>query len=116
MYHLVILPHFKRQAKPYTKKYRHLKEALVDTLENFRPNQHTALGNGVFKVRLQSKDIAKGKSKSFRLIVYVVEVDKLLVPITIYFKGDQSTISKKELNDHLEIILFEQQTEQLFNK
>lgn len=113
MYRLVILPHFKRQAKPYTKKYRHLKEALLDALERFRPDQQTALGNGVYKVRLHSKDIAKGKSKSFRLIVYVVEVDKLLVPITIYFKGDQSTISKKEINAHMEIILFELQTEHL---
>ena len=106
MYHIVILPHFKRQAKPYTKKYRHLKNALIRTLEQFRPDQHAALFNGVYKVRLHSQDIPKGKSKSFRLIVLLVEVDNLLVPITLYFKGDQSNITKKELNDHLEIVLF----------
>lgn len=115
MYRVVILPHFKRQAKPYTKKYRHLKNALIKALETFRPDQHAALGNGVYKVRVQSKDIPRGKSKSFRLIVLLVEVDQLLVPITLYFKGDQATISKKELSDHVEIILFELQTEQLLN-
>jgi len=115
MYRIIILPHFKRQVKPYTKKYHHLKDALIATLEQFHPDQHTALGNGVYKIRLHSKDIPKGKSKSFRLIVLLVEMDKLLVPITLYFKGDQSNISKKELSDHLEIILFELQTEQLLN-
>lgn len=115
MYRIVILPHFKRQAKPYTKKYRHLKDALVKALEQFRPEQHFALGNGVYKVRIQSKDIPKGKSKSFRLIVLLVEVNRLLVPITIYFKGDQATITKQELNEQLELVLFELQTEHLLS-
>lgn len=113
MYQIVILPHFKRQAKPYTKKYRHLKSALITTLEQFRPEQHTPLGNGIYKIRLLSKDIPKGKSKSFRLIVLLIELDNLLVPITLYFKGDQATISKKDLNDHLETIVFELEAEKL---
>lgn len=115
MYRIVILPHFKRQAKPYTKKYRHLKDALVKALEQFQPDQQSALGNGVYKMRIQSKDIPKGKSKSFRLIVFVVELDMILVPIVLYFKGDQASISKSELNNHLEIILFELQAEQLLS-
>ena len=115
MYRIVILPHFKRQVKPYTKKYRHLKDTLIKVLEQFKPEQHSALGNGVYKVQIQSKDIPKGKSKSFRLIVLLVEVNQLLVPITIYFKGDQATITKQELNEQLELVLFELQTEHLLS-
>mgnify|MGYP001594030818 CR=1 FL=1 len=115
MYKIIILPHFKKEVKAYFKKYHHLKAAVITALERFRPEQEALLGNGVYKIRIHSKDIPKGKSKSFRLIVFVIEVDRLLVPISLYFKGDQSTISKKEIDDHLETIVFELHTEQLIN-
>jgi len=107
MYQSIILPHFKRQLKRYNKKYRHLKEAVISTLEDFDKRQHTHLGSNVYKVRLHTKDIPRGKSKSFRLLVFVIETEKYLVPICVYFKGDQEDITKKEINDHLEVILFE---------
>jgi len=107
MYQPIILPHFKKQLKRYAKKYRHLKEAVISVLEDFNKRQHIHIGRNVYKVRLKTKDIARGKSKSFRMLVFVVEIDKYLVPICIYFKGDREDITKKEINDHLEIILFE---------
>lgn len=107
MYQYIILPHFLRQLKPLTKKYHHLKEAVISCLQSFQKEQQAALGHGLYKVRLKSKDLPKGKSKSFRLIVYVIEVESLLAPVTIYFKGDKQDISKKELNDHLEMALVE---------
>ena len=107
MYQPIILPHFKRQLKRYSKKYRHLKEAVISILENFDTRQHVHIGHNVYKVRVHTKDIPRGKSKSFRLLVFVVEADQYLVPICIYFKGDQEDITKKEINDHLEMILFE---------
>jgi len=109
----IILPHFKKQLKRYTKKYRHLKEAVISILENFDKRQHIHLGRNVYKVRLKTKDIARGKSKSFRILVFVIEAEKYLVPICIYFKGDQEDITKKEINDHLEIILFELRVEDM---
>lgn len=107
MYQPIILPHFKRQLKRYSKKYRNLKEAVISILEHFDKRQHVHIGSNVYKVRLQTKDIPRGKSKSFRLLVFVVETEKYLVPICIYFKGDQEDITKKEINEHLEVILFE---------
>lgn len=107
MYQPIILPHFKQQLKQLSKKYRHLEGAVIRCLESFRPDQHAPLGNKVYKVRLRSSDIPRGKSKGFRMIVLVVEVDRYCIPICIFFKGDQMDISKKELNNHLEMILFE---------
>ncbi len=107
MYRTIILPHFKRQLKELAKKYRHLDQAVIDCLESFRPDQHTAVGNSVYKIRLRSKDVARGKSKSFRMMALVIEADRYCIPIALYFKGDQQDMTKKELNDHLEIILFE---------
>jgi hypothetical protein len=41
------------------------------------------------------------------LIVFIIEMQSYIVPITIYYKGDRKDISAKEVNDHLEIILLE---------
>jgi|SRR3989338_2041427 len=107
MYQPVILSYFRRQLAEYLKKYRHLKEAVIETLQNFRKEANPHLGHNVYKVRLKTKDIHRGKSKSFRLLVLIVEVDQYIVPMTLYFKGDQENITKKELNNHLENILWE---------
>ena len=113
MYRAIIRPHFRRQLKRYLKKYRHLKDDIIITLENFDKRQHDPLGRSVYKVRLKSRDVPRGKSKTFRLIVLVIEVERFLVPITIYFKGERQDITKRELNNHLEIILFELKTQDL---
>ena len=113
MSQFIILPHFYRQLKQLVKKYRHLKAAVIEVLENFDKNKQTHLGQNVFKIRLRTKDISRGKSKSFRLIVLVVESGIYLVPITIYFKGDREDISPKELNIHLESILLELRSQNL---
>ncbi len=76
-------------------------------MDGFNKNKCAHIGNNVYKLRVKRDDILKGKSKSFRLIIFIVEAENFLVPITIYFKGDSENITKKELNDHLEIILLE---------
>ncbi|OGL88097.1 hypothetical protein A3I42_03625 [Candidatus Uhrbacteria bacterium RIFCSPLOWO2_02_FULL_49_11] len=107
MYHVIILPHFLRQLNTYVKKHRRLKDDVIVCLEQFDARLHAHLGNNVYKVRLKSRDIPRGKSKSFRLIVLLINAGSFLVPISIYFKGDQEDIARKEINDHLETILFE---------
>lgn len=103
----LLLPHFKKQLKRLLKKYPRLQNSLIETLETFQKQNEVHLGRNIYKVRLQSKDISRGKNKSFRLIVLLIEIEGLLVPVTVYFKGDKANISKQELNDHLETILFE---------
>lgn len=110
-YKIIILSHFRKQLKPYFKKYRSLKGAIVKELEIFDKNKNVCLGNNIYKMRLNCDDIARGKSKSFRLILFIVETDNFLVPICIYFKGDKENINKKELNEHLEMILLELELE-----
>jgi hypothetical protein len=107
MYQPIILPHFYRQLKDYAKKYRHLRIAVIEVLENFDQRRHVYLGHGIYKVRLKTKDVAKGKSKSFRLIILILEVEKFIVPLVIYFKSDRQDMNKKEINNHLETILLE---------
>lgn len=107
MCQFLLLPHFVKRLKKFTKKYRHLKDSLQTTLQNFQKSQAISLGNNVYKLRLSSPDISRGKNKSFRLIIYIIEIRKTIVPVTLFYKGDQSNITKKEINDHLEQILIE---------
>ncbi len=107
MLQLVVLPYCKRQLKPLLKKYRDLKDSVIAALDTFDPEQHTHLGHGVYKIRVTTQGLRRGKSGAFRIILLLVEYDRLLVPITVYFKGDRQTLTKQELNDHLQHILFE---------
>jgi mRNA-degrading endonuclease RelE of RelBE toxin-antitoxin system len=107
MYQSLFLPHFLRQLKPLLKKYPSVKEDIKRTLADFDTKLYPHLGRNVYKVRLGVTGLARGKSKSLRLIVLVVEHHSLLAPVTIYFKGDKTNISFKELSDHLEIIEIE---------
>lgn len=107
MYQTIILPYFRRQLKPFVKKHRDLKTSVVEILSDFNAHQHDSLGSGIYKVRLKTSSLSRGKSKSFRLIVLVMEVENQLIPITVYAKSDTGSISKKEINIHLQNILFE---------
>ena len=113
MYRRLYLPHFKKQLKPYLKKYPHLKEGLIKALKNFDKIRHVSLGKNLYKIRIRTKDIPRGKSKSFRLVVTVIEIQRLLLPIAIYFKGNRENINLIALNHHLRTILFEAKMQKL---
>ncbi len=115
MCRIFIATHFKRQLKTYTKKYRSISDDVADFLDCFDKRQHDDLVKGVYKARLKSRDIQRGKSKSFRVIVFLTEVEGLLAPIAIYFKGDKEDVSETEINDHLEEVLYELQREGIFS-
>ncbi len=106
-YEPIILPHFKKQLKPLCKKYRHFKNEVILELKKFDSTRHQSLGHNVYKIRIASRDISRGKGRSFRIIVFVIERKQYILPIAVYYKGDKQSMSLKEINDHLEIILLE---------
>ncbi|MBI4262206.1 hypothetical protein HY624_01630 [Candidatus Uhrbacteria bacterium] len=98
------------------KKYRTLNDDLIETLQNFNTETAQYLGSKLYKVRLRSSDIPKGKNKSFRLILFLFEIKRTLVPITIYFKGDRSDISEKEIEYHLAMVLTDIQQKKFLSR
>jgi mRNA-degrading endonuclease RelE of RelBE toxin-antitoxin system len=105
VYQVYLADHFLRQLKFYLKKHRHIDEDLVITLKNFRPEIADRLGQKLYKLRMKSRDIPKGKNKSFRLIVFLAEINAVIIPITLYFKGERSDILEKEIEYHLAMVL-----------
>lgn len=115
MYQIFFASHFIQQLKIYKKKHRSIKSDVIFILNHFNREQAVSLGNNIYKIRLKTKSIPKGKSKSFRLIIAVIEIDKIIVPIAIYFKGDFDNMSKNEINNHLNTTLFELRFKKLFS-
>ena len=105
MYEYALLPHFCRQLKPLLKKHPSVREALLDLLKNFDTNLYTHLGEDIYKCRLKTPGLRKGKSGAFRVLVLVE--NNLLTPVAIYFKGDKENLNKKEIRRHLKSILLE---------
>lgn len=107
MYQILITEHFKKELKPLVKKFRHLKEDILIELKNFSPETATHLAHNLYKLRIRCTDLPKGKSGSFRVIILLVEVESILVPVTLFFKGDRGNIGVKELEYHLSKIKLE---------
>lgn len=107
-YKIIVTRYFKKQLKRLLKKDRSLKEVFRDALLNFDKNHEVAIGMGVYKIRL--KRHGKGKSGGYRLYVYIIEIDNILMPVYLYPKNEIENLSYAELTWHLEKIREELQT------
>jgi|SRR3989338_7572788 len=104
---IVILPHFKRALKPLVKKHRDIFDAVIFGLKQFDPNLAIKIRENVYKLRLSTKSLKRGKSGGYRLFTLALEIDKRLVPITIYSKSTKENLTETELETHIQIILTE---------
>ena len=101
-YEIIPTKTFKRDFKPLFKKYR----SLLDDLERFKsellqnPEMGDDLGNNVRKIRMAVASKNKGKRGGARMITFDVVVDFRntdVYLITIYDKGEQDTITRKQI-------------------
>lgn len=107
MYQFYISNHFKKQLKPFLKKHKDLKEEIIRALKHFTKKSGRSFGAGTYKLRISPVSLNKGKSHGFRVIVLLLSSDDLLTPLTVYFKGDNISITKQEIMEHARIILDE---------
>ncbi|GEM_PF-3349218 len=105
-YFFKIAESFKKKLRRFKKKFPSLKEDVIECLRNFEKYSGNSLGENNFKVRFKCRDLKRGKNKSFRIIIHIKN-EKLIFPISIYFKSDRSAISKKEINDDLALTVAE---------
>ena len=103
-----ILPthRFEKELKRLTKKFPSLKQdfsAFLDDLEK-NPIQGNDLGKNCYKIRFKISSKNKGKSGGARVITNVLVTKEVVYLLTIYDKGDQDTLSNKELEELLKYI------------
>lgn len=92
--------HFKKQLKRLKKKYPQIKEDLLEELEIFNPKEKTAISRSIYKIRIGSSDMQKGKSGGFRSYIYFYLKKDLLAPLCIYPKSETESITENELKYH----------------
>lgn len=102
--------HFKKQIKKLQNKFPHIKNDLLKNLNAFVPANEIHIGKSIYKIRIKSRDLNKGKSGGLRSYIYLYRKRNLLAPLCIYFKSEQESINQKELEMHSR-----QTIEELFN-
>jgi len=105
---------FQRCIKILKKKYRKVKDDLENVIK--RLEEDPGIGDSIpgwnkeiWKIRVASSDIKKGKRSGFRLIYLWKAGEFKVYLLAVYFKGEKAEISKteierllKELNKELE--------------
>lgn len=102
--------YFKKQIKKLESKLPHIRDDLFEKLDSFVPTNEIHIGKSIYKIRIKSRDLNKGKSGGLRSYIYAYRKKDLLVPLCIYFKSAQESINKKELEIH-----FDNTSEEIFN-
>lgn len=92
--------HFKKQLKRLQKKFPHIKNDLLKIIGSFRVEHAVSIGQSVYKIRIQSSDMQKGKSGGFRSYIFLYIKKDLPVPLCIYAKSETESISENELEYH----------------
>lgn len=100
MKHRVIpTPAFEKELRPLLKRHRSFAKDLLRLEKELerRPSSGTALGHGLYKVRLAITSKGKGKSGGGRVITYVVTEDAEVYLLSIYDKSDFDTVDTKAM-------------------
>jgi mRNA-degrading endonuclease RelE of RelBE toxin-antitoxin system len=94
---------FEKQAKRLIKKYKSLKDELLQLVNELKenPDQGKAIGKNCFKIRISIASKGKGKSGGARLITNIVINDSTVYLLSIYDKSEKENITDKELDELL---------------
>jgi hypothetical protein len=103
-FEIAVSDNFKIEAKRLIKKFPSLKKDLEVLSSELaaNPKAGVSLGNNVFKVRLRITSKNKGKSAGARVITFVRENYNRVVLLSIFDKGDRSTISSQRIKELLQ--------------
>ena len=101
-YKIIPTPVFQRDVKYLKKKYRHIGSDLekINSLLIDNAAYGDAIGGlegKVFKARLASSDMSRGKSGGFRIIYYLRNSDNTIYLLTIYAKTYKEDIDPLEI-------------------
>lgn len=97
---------FQKSVKALKKKYPHFKDDLLGQIEVLEENPFAGSAipgwnKEIWKVRVASSDVKRGKRAGFR-IIYSVHAEELKIYfLAAYFKGKKTEITKNEIKSLL---------------
>ncbi len=98
---------FAKSLSKLEKKYRHIRNDLKPALMELEKNPTVGVAipgfSGlVWKIRVSSSDMKRGKSGGFRLIYALKEKEELIVLLLLYAKSDKEDVSISQIKKLLE--------------
>jgi mRNA-degrading endonuclease RelE of RelBE toxin-antitoxin system len=93
---------FQKSVKALKKKYPHVKDDLLGQIKVLEEDPSAGdpipgWNKEIWKVRVASSDVRKGKRGGYRLI-YLWKADEIKIYLLVaYFKGEKAEITKKEI-------------------
>ena len=98
-FRIVPTPEFVKQTKKLSKKYPKLRQDLTNLQDILQenPKAGTPLGENCYKIRLQNTSVKRGKRGGFRVIIFLIEEDKIIRLLAIYSKSEKDGIADEEI-------------------
>jgi len=98
---IIALPNFQRDIKVLRKKHPAIREDLEPLVQQLRQgetpgDQFPGTGFTVYKVRLASHTMRRGKRGGLRVIYYIRTPERIFL-ISVYAKSQQEDISPEEI-------------------
>jgi mRNA-degrading endonuclease RelE of RelBE toxin-antitoxin system len=93
---------FQKSVKALKKKYPHVKDDLLGQIKVLEEDPSAGdpipgWNKEIWKVRVASSDVRKGKRGGYRLI-YLWKADEIKIYLLVaYFKGEKAEITKKKI-------------------
>jgi mRNA-degrading endonuclease RelE of RelBE toxin-antitoxin system len=99
-----------RKVKNLRKKYRHVQEDVRSLTDRLREGETPGdrlqgLPYVVYKVRIENRDLQRGKSGGYRVVYYLKTAERIIL-IMIYPKTEQADLSReviRKIIDELEL-------------
>ena len=93
---------FQKSIKALKKKYSRVKDDLLRQIKALEEDPSAGdpipgWNKEVWKVRVASSDVKKGKRAGYRLIYFWKGGEMKIYLLVVYFKGEKAEITKKEI-------------------
>jgi len=101
---VILTPNFEREAKKLIKKYRSLKQELLEFTEELKtqPRLGTQIKENVYKIRLAVRSKGKGKSGGMRIVTYVeTELVQKAEQTDVYLLSIYDKSSRENISDQI---------------
>jgi mRNA-degrading endonuclease RelE of RelBE toxin-antitoxin system len=111
-YEICLPQTFQRCIKHLKKKFPHIKADISKIFQRLQESPQIGdpipgWNRKVWKIRVSSRDLKRGKSGAFRVIYAWTSDERILYPLFVYFKGEMEDVTKAEIEALLRKLFLE---------
>jgi len=105
-YDVYLTETFQHCLKALKKKYRNIKDDIIEIIRKLEDDptigdQIPGWNKEIWKIRVASSDMKRGKRSGFRLIYLWKEHESRVYLSAVYFKGEKEVMTSKEMENLL---------------